>query len=763
MRWIRIAGVSVVAAFAIGGSFALETGKPDQMATALQIAANAQNIRDWAGVLEQRSQWPQKVRLLSACTFDIILGGIKKGSIQLSKGTLVDIRGVKGEFLQVSAAGMVGSVHYTSTDLLSFIKIPTIETIQPPSQPIPSDSGAPSALPPYKVLPFGDIKPGGWIREQMLRDITTGNSSYLEKMRPLGAPISLSSKHGYGEFEGNFADAIIRNAILTGHGPWLERAKDIAEFLVSHQDEEGYIGRKRPNHFEDLAEKEGELWGQCCFLRAFLAYYEFSKEKKYLDSAIRSVDFMISIFGDRKNKYFVGESTLEGGARAHGLMYVDVLEKLYQLTGDKKYPDFAFRLYEDYSNSINLKNTDHQLSALLDRDSLFQHHAPHVAEHARVIYWLSTETDDPKYREAAANSMEKLTASLSPGGGLITDNKILESVGGNFGSPDLRYEYCSITESAISAESAFQKLGKFSMAETAENIVFNAAQAARFPDGKANAYCSKDNQVQAVGDPDNSTFRFQYAACHRIACCVYNVNRVMPYYVSNMWLKTHDEKTLLAAFYGPCILNTRMEGTDVQILEQTLYPFENEIELVVNPARATEFDILLRIPSWSVQTNVVTAGAKQSRENGCIRLSKSWVKGDTVKIQFTPKIEVKTTHDREFYVKRGALLYALKFDHVQTPTQKWKGTSFANYDIRLANKDDAKKYEDYKFPPWQEGKPNADTPSFSYSHNQKSSPQFPFDNPYGFIKAQFLSQGMKVEEVLVPIGSTILRKTSFGE
>jgi len=684
---------------------------------------------------------------------------MKKGSIKLPKGSAADIRGVDGENLLLSSGGMVASVHYTATDLLSSIKGPAVEMAQPGTA---SGDAPPPIRPLFELLPFGDIRPEGWIREQMLRDITTGNTSYLEHMRRLGAPIDLTSNRGYGEFDGNFADALIRNAILTGYQPWLDRAKEIADFIVGKQDDKGYVGRKRPTDFRDLADNEGELWGQCCFLRAFLAYYEYSKDKKYLDAATRSVEFMMSLFGNAKNRYFIGESSTEGGARAHGLMYIDVLEKLYQLTGDKKYLDFAFRLYEDYSNSSNLKNTDHQLSLLLDKDAPFRLHAPHAAEHSRVIYWLSTETKDPHYRDAAANSMAKLLAALSPSGGLVTDNKMLECVGGNPGSADLRYEYCSITETANSLESAFQKFGDPMMAEMAENTVFNAAQAARFSDGKANAYCSKDNQIEAVGTPEGASFRFQYAACHRIACCVYNLDRVMPYYVSHMWLKTDGGKALVAAFYGPSLLATKVDGVEVQIRQQTLYPFENEIEMTVDPAREARFDILLRVPSWSTRTDVTAAGAKQSRQNGYIRLTKSWVKGDTIRIAFTPKVEIKTTHNKESYVKRGALLYALGFDDVRTPTQKWEGTDFSNFDTRLANKGDSVKFADYKLPA-DEGERAARDPSlFVYTRNQKASAQFPFDSPYGSIRTKFQFRGKEVEDELVPIGSTVLRRLSFG-
>jgi len=181
--------------------------------------------------------------------------------------------------------------------------------------------------------------------------------------------------------------------------------------------------------------------------------------------------------------------------------------------------------------------------------------------------------------------------------------------------------------------------------------------------------------------------------------------------------------------------------------------------MVVNPAQAARFDILLRDPSWSKETRVVADGAEQSRENGFIRLSKQWTKGDTIKIQFAPGVEVKTTHGGECYVKRGALLYALKFDHASTATQKWEGTDFANYDTRLSKKDDAGKFSDLKFP----AELVAGSPLFTYSRNPDADARFPFDTPFGFIKGRLLFEGKPVDESLVPIGSTVLRKTSFGK
>ncbi|WP_294083328.1 beta-L-arabinofuranosidase domain-containing protein [Proteiniphilum sp. UBA5384] len=596
----------------------------------------------------------------------------------------------------------------------------------------------------------------------MIRDISTGNSSHLEQMRKLGEPITQPATGGYGEFEGNFMDAVIRNSFLSDYGPWLEKARGIVKFLLENQDSSGYMGKENPNNFQTLSQKEGELWGQCCFLRSMLAFYEYSQEKKYLEAVEKSVNQMISLFGEKSNRYFVGESTIEGGARAHGLMYIDVLERLYLLTGDQKYVNFAFRLFDDYSNSINLKNTDSQLDNLLNINLPYLHHAPHVAEHARVIYWLSTLSSDPKYRKAAQNSLEKLVQALSPSGGLVTDDRILESVGGKYGSAELRYEYCSIVETANSLESAFQKFGDISLAEQAENVVFNAGQAARFSDGKANAYCSKDNQIEASGTPDNSTFRYQYAACHRIACCVYNIGRLMPYYVSNMWMKGDNGKSLVAAFYGPSNLNTKITGVPIKIEQLTMYPFENEITMVVNPDDTVTFDILLRNPSWSKTTKVMAEGARILFEDDFIRLTKQWSKGDEVKIFFTPSVDVKVSYNNELYVKRGALLYALKINENRIATKIWDNPGFANYNIIPFDNKEVNRFQGYKLPVGSNINVLSDTTMFAYWKNPGSSLDFPYDTPYGTITATFLYNGQRVQEKLVPIGSTILRKTTFS-
>ena len=241
-------------------------------------------------------------------------------------------------------------------------------------------------------------------------------------------------------------------------------------------------------------------------------------------------------------------------------MFCETLEWLHRLTGDRKYVDFARWLYEDYSSAEpRLKNVDCQLDNLLIREKRFAEHSVHVCEHMRVVFWLAQITGDPALKTAAENILHKYRLSAGPTGILVMDPLIHESVAENFGSGYLPYEYCSITESVISFASAMQKFPDAALGDRIENLTFNAGQGARLPDGKAISYATTDNRLQAVEDDG---FRNQVAACHSVACCNLNAAKLMPYYTSNMWMKSADGETLYALLLGPSAVDTRLSRTN---------------------------------------------------------------------------------------------------------------------------------------------------------------------------------------------------------
>jgi DUF1680 family protein len=631
-----------------------------------------------------------------------------------------------------------------------------------------------------KVLPLNQISVQGWIKNQMERDITSGYISVYDQIQPTmqgnvfgkvkaknysidktGNWVTRRETWWPGEHEGYFADAVVRNAFLTKNKVWMEKAKSIVDKVVAEQEVCGYIGiYDEECRLDNLLNENGELWTQSRMLGALLAYYEYSGEKKYFKAAQRAVDYTIMRYISSGKTYF-GQPKPDGGGLTHGLMFAETVEWMYRLTNDKKYLNFAEWLYNDYSKAEpKLKNVDNQLGNLLDKEKMFSEHSVHIVEHTRVPFFLATEIKNSEYKNAVDNIFYKMKKSLAPTGAIVTDPDMHESVAGNYGSPTLGYEYCSITEGVISNASALQKFGLAQLGDEIENLAFNAGQGSRFADGKAICYLGFDNNFDAK---ESSGFRHQYAAAHKVACCNLNAAKLMPYYVANMWMKSQDEKTIFATLYGASEVSTLIDKTEVKIKEETNYPFENTIKFTVLPSIEKEFSIVLRNPAWSKNTTVVAAGAVISRKNGFISVRKKWNKGDMIELVLDDKIKINRFINNEFYISKGALIYALKIDETTKPTQKFIN-GLANYDTEPKDIAGAKLiFDNYKMQPNVDERFKNNQSLFKFIKNENYNPKFPFDTPYSFIETTMYDGTSKIPVKLIPFGSTLLRKTTFKE
>ena len=105
----------------------------------------------------------------------------------------------------------------------------------------------------------------------------------------------------------------------------------------------------------------------------------------------------------------------------HHLMFVDVVERLYDLTGNTAYRDFGVYLYRDYSKDMK---TDVALATLLAADHPFVGHGATTYEGLRVPIWAAYVTGDPKLRAASEVALAKSGAHVSPTGGPVSDEFI---------------------------------------------------------------------------------------------------------------------------------------------------------------------------------------------------------------------------------------------------------------------------------------------------------------------------------------------------
>ena len=646
----------------------------------------------------------------------------------------------------------------------SSIPLPTIENIP---GPIESDSAKKTVGPVFTWLTLGEVKPAGWIKEQMLRDLTEGFAGHLGDLcHEASSDIFVSHRNSAassntgnvyqnnwwnGETEGNWRAGFIMMAYLTEDKQTMQQADEYVRHILSSQGEDGYLGVFAP----DLRfSKPGELWTQACLMRGLLDYSELTGNQQVKKAVIRATDLTISEYSQRKTPVPF-DYTISGQGLSHDLMISDVMERLFDLTGDPKYHDFTVSLYQNMSR--NVPTSDTSLASLLDLDSGFANHGANTFEAIRVPFWLWMATGQEDFGRASRNALDKLSRYTEPSGSDVSGEDISNL------KPDptsTEYEYCGTKELQFTLESALQKTGIASIGDKIELIWFNAAQGSRLPDGRAVTYLTSDNRLRCDGlSPDGTKpqIRNKFSPTHTdvAVCCNPNATNVAPLYVRGMWMR-HSGGGLAALLYGPCVVSTTVNNVPVRIEEKTNYPFDNTVALEIQTGGSAEFPLYLRDPGWSRGTTVECDGATITRSGSYWVVRKKWQSGDKVHIAFVPIIEEVPAVNGEIALQYGPLMFALPLDAKKITLKTYALPGFEDSYYKLTTK-----YEALALPSflqWQ---------SFGFKPIPVSvgvNPLRPFDAAVITLQGTMTRQsdGTQVQTTLVPLGNAaILRRVTF--
>ena len=169
-------------------------------------------------------------------------------------------------------------------------------------------------------------------------------------------------------------------------------------------------------------------------------------------------------------------------------------------------------------------------------------------------------------------------------------------------------------------------------------------------------------------------------------CCTVALNRIVPNDVMHMWTATYDNG-LAATYYGPCrVCAWAADRVLVEIACRTDYPFNEVIEMSVNPAREATFPLSLRIPGWCehAELSVNGVGVKAVPDvRRFVRIERAWKSGDAIRLRFPMSASVKTGRDNNAQgapyatVSYGPLLFSLPIPDTQArihPTRPPSGS-----------------------------------------------------------------------------------------
>lgn len=534
-------------------------------------------------------------------------------------------------------------------------------------------------------IKFGEIKPNGWLKKE-LEENMEGCIGHLDALVPhLIREHDIYGKERLGrhsrlkdlgrndscspEFEGhedqfiwwnsetqsNWRDGFVRSAMLLDNETYKKQTDAYVEEILKTQDADGYLGIYDEKLRFKCTGENGELWAQSTLLRALLAYCEAGDHPQVFEKVRMAADRIMDGYKmGGANPFQVKEPFAGVG---HGLTVVDAFDWLYEITGEKKYEDYALWLYQCYSSCPQFEE-DLQLPHVQDPRYIFHGHGVHTFEHIRAL--IISACADETYKTALAQLTAKLPYYLTPSGAPIGDEWI---VGRTADATWTGYEFCSLHELVHTYSLLAQKTGDLLWNEMAEWLYFNGAEGMKHPTESSIMYLKTDNCYTAdehcYPDLGERNPRYKYSPFHQDAavCCVPNSGRITPYFIHSLMFAWEDGFKI--GGYGPCTYSGTYNGTAVSIEQETAYPLDMNVRLKISAQQSVQLSLYLRVPGWA--SAMIIDGERIENPLGkCseVRICRVF-KEDTMNISFECNIQFRTDFKINTYVTRGPLVYCV--------------------------------------------------------------------------------------------------------
>jgi DUF1680 family protein len=268
-------------------------------------------------------------------------------------------------------------------------------------------------------------------------------------------------------------------------------------------------------------------------------------------------------------------------------------------------------------------------------------HAVRATYNYSAMADVAAETGDVDYQSAVMSLWNNLINRKYYFTGGIGSGETSEGFGGNYSLRNNAYcESCSSAGLIFFQYKMNLAYHDARYADLYEETMYNALLGSLDLDGK-NFYYTNSLAERQPREP-----------WHVCPCCVGNIPRTL-LMVPTWTYVTGDKAIYVNLFIGSTINVERVAGTDVEMVQQTDYPWEGKVSLTVNPKASKEFTVYVRVPNRTTSElytpDKEVKGLKWLKVNGqnvalkddkgYIAIKRTWKKGD--KIEFEMPLEVQ--------------------------------------------------------------------------------------------------------------------------
>ena len=316
-------------------------------------------------------------------------------------------------------------------------------------------------------------------------------------------------------------------------------------------------------------------------------------------------------------------------------------------------------------------------------------HAVRASYNYAAMSDVAMETHDLEYQSAVMSLFDNMIHRKYYVTGGIGSGETSEGFGPDFSLPHNAYnESCSSCGLIFFLHKLNMAYHDARFVDLYEETLYNALLGALDLDGKNFYY---QNPLEGRGA------RYSWHTC---PCCVGNIPRVL--LMLPTWTYVKDNADLYVNLYvGSKVTVPDIAGTDVEMIQETDYPWNGDVAITVNPGAGKNFSILLRVPNREVSdiyhnepgadgilsVKVNGQAIQPPVERGYAIIERAWKTGDRIELELPMQAQRIYAIDKveatrgQVALRYGPLIYSVEaadqtMDKALSPdaplTTEWK-------------------------------------------------------------------------------------------
>ncbi len=512
----------------------------------------------------------------------------------------------------------------------------------------------PLALNPYIQLPLGSIAPKGWLLHQLTASAQHMTGHLDEIWKDVGPTNGWLGGMGDAWERGPYwVDGLLPLAYTLHDKALIQKVQRWIDWSLKTQREDGYFG-PRPDSTRRFAPEEKVLawqeknkedwWPHMVMLKIMEQYFDATQDRRVLDFMTRYFRYQLGQLPAKPLDHWTDWAKARGGENLASIYW------LYNRTGDPFLLELAtiiFRQTEDWTGEME------------SGDPKYWHGVnTGMGVKQPAVYYQQSKND--RYLKAVRKGISDLMKYHGQVQGMFSGDELLHGTDPNHGT-----ELCTVVEYMFSLETLIKISGDPEYAEILERVAFNALPAQVKPDFTGRQYYQMPNQIRCDTIRQNFNTRhwgsILFGLENGYGCCTANYHQGWPKFAAHLWLATEDNG-LAALVYAPSEVTAKVaDGVGVKLIEDTQYPFDEKIKIIVTPTRDVEFPLHFRMPSWCLNGSIAVNGKEYARPKpGTIeKVKRVWKKGGVVEVRLPMKVRLSRWFEESVGVERGPLVFAL--------------------------------------------------------------------------------------------------------